>query len=41
MKNYGEDNSPIRVIKHRKKTKPDNIIEHPNLFSGLETNDDN
>lgn len=35
--NYGEDNTPIRSVKHRKKTR--NILEQPNLFSDLETED--
>lgn len=39
--NYGEDNAPIRIVKHRKKTENFNINEQPNLFSGLETNKNN
>lgn len=36
--NYGEDNAPIKIVKHRKKVKNINN-EQPNLFSGLETYD--
>lgn len=39
--NYGEDNTPIKIVKHRKKTKNENINEQPNLFSELENNHDN
>lgn len=39
VSNYGEDNTPIRNVKHRKNNKNINIIEQPNLFSELE--DDN
>lgn len=37
--NYGEDNTPIKNVKHRKKNKNVNSIERPNLFSELETDD--
>ncbi|MCO5234534.1 MAG: hypothetical protein M9888_12480 [Chitinophagales bacterium] len=39
--NYGEDDTPIKAIAHRKKHKDKGIIQQPNLFSGLEDNDDN
>lgn len=39
VSNYGEDNTPIRNVKHRKKNKNVNYIEQPNLFSELETDD--
>lgn len=37
VSSYGEDNTPIKSIKHRKNTT--NILEQPNLFSELEADD--
>lgn len=36
--NYGEDDTPLKVITHRKKTKKDTITKQLNLFSGIEIN---
>lgn len=41
VSNYGEDDTPIKAIIHRKKHKDKGVIQQPNLFSGLEDNDDN
>src|SRR5690554_1195796 len=38
--NYGEDDTPLKVITHRKKTKKNTITKQLNLFSGIETNTD-
>lgn len=36
--NYGEDDTPLKVITHRKKTKKDTITKQLSLFSGIEIN---